>query len=443
MSRPPTLEEVFAVMSAVSTGDAAARVSLPADPDLDDLPTRFAVGLNILLDDLAHRLDERTRLEDRLRQAYKMEAVGNLAGGIAHDFNNILSVILGFTDLAVSSLGPQDPLRPDLVEVMRAAERARDLTAQLLAFSRRQLRVPKVLDLNQVLRGMERMLRRLLHESVELTLQVEPQVDKIKIDRSQLEQVVLNLAVNASDAMPHGGRLSINTATLQLDDDYVAEHQEVRPGRYVMMRVSDTGMGMPSTVQARLFEPFFTTKEDGKGTGLGLATVYGIVKQNGGHIEVASAPGRGATFEIYLPACAENAEPEVSSSATRPTRGAGTVLLVEDDAQTRGVVRAILARNGYTVLEAQNTGDALLIGEQYSSTIHLLLTDVVMPRMSGKTLAERLLSQRPRLKVMYMSGYPREALLQHDVLESDVCFVKKPVMPNDLLAQVDAVLNRD
>jgi two-component system, cell cycle sensor histidine kinase and response regulator CckA len=437
------LSEIFAVMAAASTGDVGARVPLPDEPNLEDTATRFAIALNVLLDDLAFRVAERARMEERLRQSQKMDAIGNLAGGIAHDFNNMLSVILGFTELVLTRFEAGDPLRADLEEVKRAGERARDLTRQLLAFSRRQLLEPKLLDLNATLLGMESMLRRLVSANVELSLLTFATLGKIKADPSQVEQVVMNLIVNALDAMPDGGKLALETGNAVLDAAYAEQHPEVTPGPYVMLAVSDTGVGMDSSVRARLFEPFFTTKERGRGTGLGLATVFGIVRQSGGHIWVYSEPGRGTTFKVYFP----RDEQPLPVAAPVPAsmsivRGSETVLIVEDDAQVRSLTRSILGRNGYNVLDAENAGDALLISEQYPAKIHVLLTDVVMPRMSGKQLAERLGAARPELRVLYMSGYTDNSIVHHGVLDAGIAYLQKPITPAALLRKLREVLQQ-
>jgi two-component system cell cycle sensor histidine kinase/response regulator CckA len=440
MSAEPTLEEIFAVMAAASGGDPGARVPIPDDPDLEDLGTRFAIALNLLLDDLAFRVAERERIEERLRQSQKMEAIGSLAGGVAHDFNNMLSVILGYSDLALSSLRPNEPARADIEEVKRAAERAREITRQLLAFSRKQILAPKVLDLNVLLHGMEKMLRRLIGEGVELSLLTFNDLSQIKADPGQLEQIVMNLAVNARDAMPDGGNLTLETAEVVLDAAYAVQHPDVKPGRFVMLAVSDTGEGMSDDVRMRIFEPFFTTKE--KGTGLGLATVFGIVRQSGGHIWVYSEVGRGTTFKVYFPIVAAETQPALEERLPASSRrGSETILLVEDDDQVRALARAILGRSGYNVLVARNAGEAVLVCESYGAKIHLMLTDVVMPRMTGRKLAERLAPERPEMKVLYMSGYTDNSVVHHGVLDAGIAFLQKPITPDALLRKVREVLS--
>jgi len=387
-------------------------------------------------------ITERKQLEEQFHQAQKMEAVGRLAGGVAHDFNNLLTAILGSADLVLESLTARVPERGELEEIRKAALRAADLTRQLLAFSRQQVIAPTALNPNEVVANMDKLLRRLLGEDVELRTRLTPDLVTVKADPSQLEQVVLNLAVNARDAMPNGGKLTIETQNVELDAAYVRGHISAQPGSYAMIAVSDTGVGMDAATQARIFEPFFTTKEIGKGTGLGLATVYGIVKQSGGWIWVYSEPGQGTTFKIYLP-CVTEAVPPAAVTPAPPAsvRGSETILLVEDDEMIRNLVPKVLKANGYRVLVAANGRDAERMAGQHEGPIHLLMTDVVMPGMNGREVAERLAAARAGLRVLYLSGYTDDAIVHHGVLEPGVAFLQKPFTPAVLGRKVREVLD--
>jgi len=387
-------------------------------------------------------ITERKQLEERLSLSQRMEAVGKLAGGIAHDFNNLLTAVTGYSELLLGRLNEADPLRKDVLEIRKAAEHATSLTRQLLAFSRRQVLQPKVMKINTIVVEMDTMLRRLIGEDIDLVTVLGAKVGYVKADPVQIEQVILNLVINARDAMPNGGRLTIETANVELDEAYARRHADVRPGSYVMLAVSDTGCGMDEKTKSRLFEPFFTTKGLGKGTGLGLSTIYGIVKQSDGHIWVYSEPGQGTTFKTYLPRVEEAVEkPESTATRAGPTQGSETILVVEDEVEVAKLVREILEINGYRVLEAHKIEEALRIGQTHEGPIHVMITDVVMPGMSGRQLAERLISVRPQMKVLYMSGYTEDAIVHHGVLDEGTAFIQKPFTPDDLTRQVRDVLD--
>jgi len=389
---------------------------------------------------LAQDITERRQLEEQVRQSQKMEAIGKLAGGIAHDFNNLLTIILGYCDVLQDNLGASDPLCELVHEIRTAGMRAAGMTRQLLAFSRKQMLVPSVLSLNKLLADMEKMLSRLIGEDVDLAFRPAANLWMVRVDPGQMEQIVMNLIVNARDAMPQGGHLTIETANVELDDSYARAQPDARPGQYVLLTISDTGCGMDRSVSARIFEPFFSTKGE-MGTGLGLATVYGIVKQSEGHVTVLSEPGRGSTFKVYLPRDAQSAPSEVASTAVEKRRGTETLLLVEDEDSVRALARMTLQRQGYKVLEARHGGEALLLCERHPEPIHLLATDVVMPQMSGRELAERLLPLRPEMKVLYMSGYMDDAIVRHGLLDASVPFLQKPYTPAALATKVREVLD--
>ncbi|HET9962765.1 MAG TPA: PAS domain S-box protein, partial [Nitrospiraceae bacterium] len=414
------------------------------DPDEQLLKMVTDVGLKIgQFGERARAEEALRRTEVQLQQSQKMEAVGRLAGGVAHDFNNMLTVIRGYSELVLSRLAPTDAFRKELEEVKKAADRASGLTGQLLAFSRRQFIAPKVLDINAVIHNMEGMLRRLLGEDIiELCTVLDPEVGQFKADPGQIEQVIMNLAVNARDAMPNGGRLTVETGNAQFGHRRSRLPMGAEPGSYVTVVVRDTGHGMDEETQSHMFEPFFTTKEKGKGTGLGLSTVYGIVKQSGGFIDVESKPGRGATFKIFFPrvgTVAQETEPAVSGGDT--IKGRETVLLVEDEPGVRRLVNETLRLHGYTVLEARHGIEALLTGAKHMGPIHLLLTDVVMPQMSGPEVAEKLASVRPDVKVLYMSGYPDHPAFSKGGVDTERSFLQKPFTPTALAQKVREVLD--
>jgi len=384
---------------------------------------------------------DQRRLQQQVLQSQKMEAVGRLAGGIAHDSNNLLTVITSYSDLLLEDLAPGDAKRDDLEQVRKAADGAAALTRQLLAFSRQQVVEPRVVSLNTVVEGLQKILRRVIGEDIELTTTLAPDLGAVRADVGQLEQVLMNLAVNARDAMPTGGRLTVETANVEHDPDYAREREAAAVRQFAMLAVSDTGCGMDEATKARIFEPFFTTKEPGKGTGLGLATVYGIVKQAGGFIWVYSEPGQGTSFKIYLPEVDATAERTTAVAGARAPRGTETVLLVEDAAAVRAVTKQVLERQGYVVLEAPDGEAALRLAQQHRGPIHLLLTDVVLPRVSGRELAERLTQVRPDMKVLYASGYTDDSVVRHGILELGTAYLQKPFSPESLARKVRNVLD--
>ena len=387
-------------------------------------------------------ITERKRLEEQLRQAQKMEAVGRLAGGVAHDFNNVLTAIFGYADLLNEELPEGHQARQDLDEIRKAAQRASSLTRQLLAFSRQQVLQPMVLSLNDLVEDIQNMLVRLIGEDVQLRLGLSPSAGNVRADAGQIQQVLMNLVVNARDAMPTGGKLLVETANTELTEQYAEAHQPVAPGAYVMLAVSDTGSGMDAETKARIFEPFFTTKEKGRGTGLGLSTVYGIVKQSGGYVWVYSEPGRGTTFKIYLPRVDEPAEPLAPPQReARTLTGTEIILLAEDDEMLRPLSKGLLERLGYRVLEAENAIRALALADAHAGPIHLLVADVVMPGGSGRELARRLANSRPDTRVLYVSGYTDDAIVHHGMLEPGLNFLQKPFTPAALARKVRDVLD--
>ena len=430
----------FLVVSGSMGEDTAvaAMKSGAVDYIMKDRLQRLAPAVERAIEDAAVRR-ERRRLEQQLLASQRLEAVGRLAGGVAHDFNNVLTAVLGSTELLILDTPPGVANREELEIIREAATRAQDLIRQLLAFSSRQALKPVVLDLNHLVKSVGKMLRRLIGENIQLVTEPAAELDSLCADPGQLEQVLVNLAVNARDAMPQGGRLTIATSNLQVAEGAVVA---VPPGHYVVLRVTDTGTGMDAATMERAFEPFFTTKPKGKGTGLGLATVYGIVRQSGGHVEVESAPGSGTTFRVYLPRVVEAADQRVEGAVAAPARGAETVLVVEDDAHVRLLARKVLEQAGYRVLVAAGGKEALAAAEAHEGPIDLLMTDVVMPEMSGRTLTRRLTQRHPGIKVLYMSGYSDEDIAQHGVFEGGIPFIKKPFTPSLLTQKLREILDQ-
>jgi len=461
----PILGLADAVRSASESRDYSVRVPVQAEDEIGSLSAAFNAMLGRIetdeaallaaqrdlqakVQDLEREVSEREEAEKALKlseeqliQAQKMEAIGRLAGGVAHDFNNLLTVINGYSELLLGEMGKDDPLRPTIAEIRHAGERAAGLTRQLLAFGRKQMVAPRIIDLNAVIESTRAMLRRLIGEDIALEATLDPGVMRVMADPSQVDQLILNLAVNARDAMPQGGRLSIETANVTLRES-PGRSPEILPGPYVAIRVVDTGCGMDAGTMAHIFEPFFTTKEVGKGTGLGLSTVFGIVKQCGGHISVESAPGRGTAFQILLPAV-EPADEEVrrSSGTYRALLGGSeTVLLVEDEAPVRGMISKILSAAGYAVLKAHDGPSALAVADAHKARIHLILTDIVMPGMNGRSLVEALIARRPGIKALYMSGYSDDVISHQGLLEEGIPFISKPFRPSELASKVRSLL---
>ena len=448
------LEEVPKLVASFESGDALtpvrttwrhrARDGSLIDVEILGSPLTFRGRPAELI--LAHDITARKRLEEQFRHAQKMEAVGRLAGGVAHDFNNLLTAILGHSELLLGDMPESDPRRDDLSEIVLAAERAAALTRQLLAFSRQQVLEPQLLDMNAIVAQLSRMLHRLLGEDVDLSLALAPRLGFVKADPGQMEQVLVNLAVNSRDAMPDGGKLTIETWEQDVEQDQAHAEQPIAPGRYVMIGITDTGAGMDEETRRRLFEPFFTTKEAGKGTGLGLSTVYGIVTQTGGYIWVYSEPGRGTTFKIYLPRADETEVAEtVAAAPSEPavTTGTETILLVEDEAAVRKLASEVLERQGYNVIVTESATDARAAMDRLDGTLHLLITDIVMPDLRGPDLAEIVRAAHPECKVLYMSGYAPEAVVRHGSMQSGGTFISKPFSPAVFVRKVRSVLDDD
>jgi two-component system, cell cycle sensor histidine kinase and response regulator CckA len=430
----------------------------PAHPDAASWRHRTRAGRTFEVEIAVHEIDYKGRkahlavlvdltgrrhLEDQLRQTQKMEAVGMLAGGVAHDFNNLLTIITGYSQLILNSLKPGDQNRHSAEQIMKAGERAAALTKQLLAFSRRQPLQPKVIELNRLVSGLAVMLERLIGEDIELKLKPGKDLGQVSADPGQIEQVIMNLVVNARDAMPQGGVLTVETANIELDEAYTSSRSGVKPGSYVLLAVSDTGHGMDQATKDRLFEPFFTTKESAKGTGLGLSTVFGIVKHGGGSLEVFSEPDRGTSVVVYLPRIAEPAQVETEGHTAKVSRGSETVLIVEDDDMVRSLVRETLSRHGYRILDAGDPVEARRKSETHKGNIQLLITDVVMPKVNGRELAIQLTRRRPDMKVLYMSGYTQNVVLNSGIAHGEVPFLQKPFTPQQLAEKVREVLEQN
>ena len=429
-------------MHAHASWDSVTRAGRTVTCEWHNTPLMSADGVFEGVLCLAEDVTEKRRLEERYRQAQKLEAIGQLAGGVAHDFNNLLTIINGYSDLLLLRMQPDDPCRELVKEIQGAGERSASLTRQLLAFSRKQVLVARPLDLNAIVVDTEKLLRRVIGEDIQLGLSLSPRLGTVAADPSQIDQVLLNLAVNARDAMPKGGKLTIETTNIEFDPAYARTHASVQAGHYALLAVSDTGCGMTPAVRARIFEPFFTTKEAGKGTGLGLAVVHGTVQQMGGRVEVYSEPGIGTTFKIYLPRV--DLPPRLIKAPSElqvPPAGSETILLAEDEERVRALSRHVLAGCGYCVLEAADGNEVLRIAEGHLGVIHLLVTDVVMPGKGGREVAARIQDLHPELRVLYLSGYTDDAVVRHGVLHEEVHFLQKPFSPFTLACKVREVLD--
>jgi PAS domain S-box-containing protein len=445
-NNPPALDEEIRARTILEGGWRGE--CLGRRKDDTDFPVFLSTGqikdsrgLVIGIFGIGQDITDRKRLEEQLLVSQKMEAVGRLAGGVAHDFNNLLGVIVGYSDLVLDAFPSEDPRHQQLEQIKKAGLRATSLTRQLLTFSRKQVCQPVVLDINALVTDFNKMLRRMVGEDIEFTNALHQGLGQVKVDPGQIEQVIMNLVVNSRDAMPNGGKLIIETANVDLDEDYCLLHPSVQPGHYVMLAVSDTGSGMDAKTQARIFEPFFTTKEEGKGTGLGLATVYGVVKQSEGHIWVYSELGKGTTFKIYFPRIDEPAQSAATDRGEAGSlRGFETILLSEYSTLLRVLTCALLENNGYEVIAAENGIEAVKLAERCDRPIHLLLTDVVMPGMSGRELADRLAVKRPGMRVLYMSGYTNDAIVHHGVLEPGLFSLQKPFSQEALTHKLREVL---
>jgi two-component system cell cycle sensor histidine kinase/response regulator CckA len=440
------LKTIFSTGQAGGSGQETITTSFRS-LEGDEVPMEMTVRPVLFADTLyavavAREITERKQLEAQLMQAQKMEAVARLAGGVAHDFNNLLTAILGNCEMLLQDLPENDPRRLYAAEIIETVERASTLTRELLAFGRKQITQPRVINLNELISGMEKMVRHILGEEIELILVLDPALAAVKVDPGQMDQVIMNLAVNARDAMPQGGLLTVETENVFLDEAYARDHLEVVPGPYVMLVVSDNGIGMDAATQAHVFEPFFTTKEPSKGSGLGLSMVFGIVKQSGGHISFNSEPRRGTTFKIFLPQVEEAPmplHPEAPSAAS--LQGTETILVVEDDEQLRSMICRTLRSYGYTVLEARHGSEAILVCGHYLGPIHLVLTDVVMPGLSGPELMERLAPLGRKMKVLFMSGYTEDTAILQNLMSAGAPFLEKPFKPLALAQKVRQVLD--